>query len=74
MSNAEITHLVLGAAGVLTLVAFVACFAVPAAKLYERIWQRAAAVFLSLYVLAALIAVGVGVGAAVIYYWDRISG
>jgi hypothetical protein len=36
-------------------------------------WERAAAAFLSLYVLAAFAILGVAGGAAVVWFWDRIS-
>jgi len=37
-------------------------------------WERIAASFLSLYVLAALLLVGGLGGALIAYYWDRIAG
>jgi len=33
-------------------------------------WQRLAATILSLYVLAALVGVGVGAALAAVYFWD----
>jgi hypothetical protein len=46
---------------------------VPAVTAYSRIWQRAAAAVLSLYVLAAFVAVGGAGGAAIVWFWDRIN-
>ena len=37
------------------------------------LWERAAAVFMSLYVVAAFMLVGVGLGALVVWFWDRIT-
>ena len=34
-------------------------------------WERLAATFLTLYVLAAFLIVGVVGGAAVVWFWDR---
>ena len=39
----------------------------------SRVWERLAAAFLSLYVLAAFVGVGVAGGAAIIWFWDRIG-
>ena len=74
MSNQEITILIAVGCGVLALAAWVALFVVPAWHAYSRMWERFAAMFLTLYVLAALVVVGVGAGVAVAFYWDRIAG
>jgi hypothetical protein len=73
MTNAAITYMVGAFAGVFTLAAYAAWVLVPAWSAYSRGWQRAAAVFLSLYVLLAFVGVGVGVGVGVVYFWDRLG-
>jgi hypothetical protein len=73
MSNATITYIVWGGTGVFSLAAFTAWVLVPAWKAYSSGWQRAAAVFLSFYVLLAMIGAGVGAGLLVVYFWDRIG-
>ena len=73
MSNESITYLVAACCGVFALSAYVAFILVPAWTAYSRIWQRAAAAVLSLYVLAAFAAVGVAGGAAIVWFWDRIG-
>jgi hypothetical protein len=72
MSNAAITNLVAACAGVFGLAAFVGLVAIPAVSSYSRLWERVAAGFLSLYVLAALLVIGVVIGGVIIYEWDRI--
>jgi hypothetical protein len=72
VSNTSITYLVGACAGVFSLAAFAAWVLVPAWTAYTRTWERAAAVFLSLYVLAAFVGLGMGMGAAVIWFWDRL--
>jgi hypothetical protein len=72
MSNTSITYLVGACAGVFSLAAFTAWVLVPAWTAYSRAWERAAAVFLSLYVLAAFVGIGIAAGAAVIWFWDRL--
>lgn len=72
MSNTAITYLVAACSGAFGLVAFVAFVAAPAWSSYSRLWERLAATFLSLYVLAALCGIGALVGLAVVYFYDRV--
>lgn len=72
MSNQAITYLVGGLLGVLGLAAFAALVLVPAVTAYRRPVQRVAVVVLSLYVLAALVGVGVLLGGLVVFEWPRI--
>lgn len=62
-----------GGAALVSLAAFVGLILVPALGSYGRGWERFAAGFLSLFVLAALILVGIAVGLVVFYEWDTIS-
>jgi hypothetical protein len=55
------------------VIAYIAFILVPAWGAYSRIWQRLAASFLTLYVLAAFIIAGAAGGAAIVYFWDRIG-
>ena len=73
MSNTAITYLVGACAGVFSLTAYTAWILVPAWTAHTRAWQRVAAAFLSLYVLAALVGIGILTGAGVIWFWDRIA-
>jgi hypothetical protein len=72
MSNQTITYLVGACLGVFGIAAFCALVLVPAVTAYRGPVQRVAAVILSLYVLAALIGVGVLVGALVVFEWPRV--
>ena len=65
-------YLLFGAAGLVSLVAFVGLILVPAVSSYGRIWEKTAAGFLSLFVLAALVLVGVVLGLAIVYYYNDI--
>lgn len=73
MTNAGVTILIAGTCGGLALAAFVWFIAWPACQAYGKAWERAAAAFLSLYVLAALVLLGVAGGAAIAYYWDQLA-
>ena len=73
MSNTGASILIASTCGVLAIAAFVWFIAWPACTAYSNLWERIAAGFLSLYVLAALLLVGAAGGAAFAYYWDRIA-
>ncbi len=72
LQKIENEYLLFAAAGLISLVAFVGLILVPAIGSYGRIWEKAAASFLSLFVLAALVLVGVVVGLAIVYYYNDI--
>jgi hypothetical protein len=72
LQRIENEYLLFGAAGLVSLVAFVGLILVPAISSYGRLWEKAAAGFLSLFVLAALVVFGVVVGLAVVYYYNDI--
>jgi O-antigen ligase len=65
-------YLLFGGAGLVSLVAFVGLILVPALGSYGRAWEKAAASFLSLFVLVALVLVGVALGLAIVYYYNDI--
>jgi len=66
--------IVFAAAGLISLVAFATLILVPAIGSFGRGWEKATAVVLSVIVFITLVALGVAIGFAVIYYWDEISG
>ncbi len=72
MSNQDITYLVGACLGVFGLAAFGAFVLAPAVTAYRRPLERVAVVILSFYVLAALIGVGVMVGALIVFEWPRL--
>jgi hypothetical protein len=54
------------------LAAFSVLVVVPAVTSYRRAFERVAAVVLSLYVLAALVGIGVLLGALIVIEWPRL--
>jgi uncharacterized membrane protein len=72
MTNQAITYLVGACLGVFGFAAFCALVIVPAVTAYRRPLERAAALILSLYVLAALVGVGVLLGAVIVVEWPRV--
>jgi uncharacterized membrane protein len=71
MSNQTITYLVGACLGVFGIAAFCALVIVPAVTAYRRPLERVAAVLLSVYVLAALVGIGVLLGALIVFEWPR---
>ncbi len=67
-------YLLFGGAGAISLLAFTALILVPAIGSFGRGWEKATAALLSLLILAALVAIGVAVGIAIVFYWDEITG
>lgn len=72
MSNQDLTYVIVGAAALVTLVAWVALVLVPAWASYSRLWERALATLMSVYVLAAFVLAGGGVGALFLWYFDQL--
>ncbi len=66
-------YMLFGGAVLLSLLAFTVLILVPALSSYGRGWEKATAAFLSFFVLAALIAVGVAAGALIVYNWSEIN-
>lgn len=73
LQKIENEYVLFGVAGLISLLAFVALIFVPAVGSYGRIWEKAAAGFLSLFVLVALVLTGVVVGLAIVYYYNDIA-
>jgi hypothetical protein len=72
LQKIENEYLLVGAAGLISLVAFVGLILVPALGSYGRIWEKAVAGVLSVIVLVALVLTGVVIGLAVVYYYNDI--
>lgn len=63
-----------GAAGLVTLAAYVGLILVPAIGSFGRVWEKAAAFVLSLFILITLVLVGLAIGALVVRYYNEITG
>ena len=73
MSDDQKTYLIAGAAAAVSLVAWLLLVVVPAWKSYWRVRDRLVATVLSVYILAAFVLAGAGVGAFVLWYFsDRL--
>jgi uncharacterized membrane protein len=72
VSNQSITYLVGACACVFGFAAFCALVLVPSVTAYRRPLERVVVVVLSLYVLAALVGIGVLLGALIVVEWPRL--
>ena len=70
LSGTEIT---LAVSALVALVAFVVFIVAPAWASYGRLWERLAASFLSLYIGAALLLVGIAAGVGVIALYLQLA-
>ena len=66
-------YLLFGGAALISLVAFATLILAPTIGSFSRTWEKATAVLVSLFVLIALIALGIAIGIAIVYYWRDIT-
>jgi hypothetical protein len=67
-----LTYVIIGGAIAIAVIAWIVLLLVPAVKSYWRLRDRVLAGVLSLYVLGAFVLAGAGIGAVVLWYYDRI--
>ena len=73
LNDDQKTYIIAGAAGAVSLIAWLSLVVVPAWKSYWRVRDRLLATVLSVYILAAFLLAGAGVGAAALWYFsDRL--
>lgn len=68
----QITYVVAGGTALVSIVAWALLIAKPAWTSYWRLRERLLALVMSVYILAAFIGMGAFVGAAFVYYYDRL--
>ena len=73
LNDDQKTYIIAGAAGTVSLIAWLTLVVVPAWKSYWCVRDRLLATVLSLYILAAFVLAGAGVGGAALWYFsDRL--
>ena len=65
------TNVVLVLAGVLVLVGYFGLIVAPACASYSRLWEKAAAAVLTVFILLGLVVTGAAIGTALIWSYDR---
>jgi len=65
-------YVLFGITGLVCLAAFVSLIFIPAVSSYGRIWEKAVAGLLSVFVLAALVSIGAVLGVAIVLNYDTL--
>jgi len=73
LEHLSITEITLGVTAAVSAVAFLIFIVAPAWGSYGRLWERIAAGFLSFYIGAALLGVGVAAGVGVIAVYLQLA-
>jgi hypothetical protein len=73
MSSLSPTEITLALAGGLTVSCYVGLILMPALRCYGRVWERVAAGFLTLFILATLMGAGTVIGLAIVWSYDRYA-
>lgn len=71
LSNPGTTEIVVALAAPVVLAAYIGLIVIPAWTSYGRWWERFAATFLTLYILAVLIGIGAAIGLGIIWSYDE---
>ena len=74
MSAQTVTYIILAFCGAVGLGAYGYLIVVPALSAYGRLWEKCAALSLTLFVLIAFAGAGIAIGLVIVYYWDSIIG
>jgi uncharacterized membrane protein len=70
LSNTEIA---IALAGALVAACYVILILIPAWRCYGRLWEKVAASFLTLFILATLLGIGTAIGLAVVWTYDTYA-
>ena len=73
MDSITPTQLVLILAGLLAVAGYVVFILAPAWVSYGRVWEKFAAGFLTLFMLASLLGVGATIGLTIVWFYDRFA-
>jgi hypothetical protein len=70
LSTTEIT---LGVAAGVVGAGYLALILLPVWRCYGRLWEKMAAAFLTLFILATLLGAGAGIGLAIVWSYDQYA-
>lgn len=71
LSNPGTTEIVIALGAPLALAAYVGLILIPAWTSYGRWWERFGAAFLTLYIAATVVGLGIAIGLGIIWSYDR---
>jgi hypothetical protein len=67
------TEITIALAAIVTCAGYVAFIVAPAWASYGRLWERVAAGFLTVFMLATLLGFGTAIGFAIVWFYDRYA-
>ncbi len=67
------TEIAIVGAGALVVVCYVVLILIPAWRCYGRVWEKIAASFLTVFILATLLGIGTVIGLAVVWTYDTYA-
>jgi hypothetical protein len=67
------TEIAIGLAGAVAVSCYVVLILTPAWRCYGRVWERLAAGFMTLFILATMLGIGAAVGLAVVWTYDTYA-
>jgi hypothetical protein len=67
------TQIAIALAAALVVVCWLTLLVAPAWRCYGRLWEKLAATFLTLFVLATMLGIGTGIGLAVVWTYDQYA-
>jgi hypothetical protein len=73
MSDLTSTELTIGLAAGLVGACYIFLILMPAWRCYGRLWEKIAASFLTLFILASLLGAGASLGLAVVWSYDKYA-
>jgi hypothetical protein len=75
MSNLDLssTEIAIAVAGGVVAACHVFLILIPALRCYGRLWEKIAASFMTLFILATLVGIGAAIGLAVVWTYDQYS-
>ena len=73
MLDLTTTELTIALAAGLTASCYAGLIVLPAWRCYGRLWEKLAASFLTLFILATLLGIGTAIGLAVVWSYDRYA-
>jgi hypothetical protein len=73
MSDLTSTELTIGLAAGLVGACYIFLILMPAWRCYGRLWEKIAASFLTVFILASLLGAGAALGLAVVWSYDKYA-
>jgi hypothetical protein len=67
------TEIAMALTGCVTVSGYVTLILMPAWRCYGRVWERLAASFMTLFILATMLGIGVAIGLAVVWTYDTYA-